>query len=57
LRHSLEQPHAANALEAAVSAVIADGWRTADIHEPGGRLIGCQEMGARVRGELERMLS
>jgi 3-isopropylmalate dehydrogenase len=57
LRHSLDQAHAALALEAAVSAVIAAGWRTADIHEPGSRLIGCREMGTRVRAELERTLS
>lgn len=57
LRHSLACVEAASALEAAANRVIADGWRTADIQEPGARLVGCREMGALVRRELERGLS
>lgn len=54
LRHSFARADAAGELEAAVSRVIAEGWRTADIHEPGARLVGCREMGALVRRALER---
>jgi 3-isopropylmalate dehydrogenase len=57
LRHSLGRADAATALESAASRVIADGWRTADIREPGARLVGCREMGARVRRELEEVLA
>ena len=48
LRFSLNQPEAAERIEAAVKRVLAQGLRTADIHSPGTRLVGTSEMGAAV---------
>lgn len=44
-RYSFEKAAEADAIEAAVDAVLAEGWRTADIAEPGVAPIGTQEMG------------
>lgn len=44
-RYSFEKPAEADAIEAAVDAVLAEGWRTADIAEAGVVPIGTQEMG------------
>jgi len=52
LRYSLEQPAAAEAIEAAVAAVLAEGYRTPDIAAPGTRVVGCREMGAVVAARL-----
>ena len=48
LRFSLNQPQAAQRIEAAVKAVLARGLRTADIHAPGTILVGTTEMGNAV---------
>ena len=48
LRFSLNQPDAAERIEAAVKQVLAQGLRTADIHSPGTRLVGTSEMGTAV---------
>ncbi len=48
LRYSLAQTAAAEAIEAAVEAVMADGWRTPDIGQPNCKIVGCREMGAEV---------
>ena len=40
---SLRQPEAAARIEAAVTRVLRDGLRTADIHTPGARKVGTQE--------------
>ena len=47
LRHSLNLEKEATALEAAVDAVLDQGYRTKDI-AAGGPSIGTEEMGARV---------
>jgi 3-isopropylmalate dehydrogenase len=52
LRYSLGQPDAANRVEAAVSRVLKSGLRTADIHTPGTRKVGTQEMGDAVAKAL-----
>ena len=39
-------------IENAVDAVLAEGWRTADIAEPGVIPIGTREMGRRIRKKL-----
>ena len=52
LRYSLNEPVAADAIEQAVDAVLAEGWRTADIAEPGVIPIGTREMGRRIREKL-----
>ena len=48
-RYSLDAAPAADAIERAVAAVLAEGHRTADLARPGERVIGCREMGALVR--------
>jgi 3-isopropylmalate dehydrogenase len=52
LRHSLDLPQAADAIEHAVQAVLASGLRTGDIAAPGEKVVGCQEMGAAVLAAL-----
>jgi len=52
LRYSLRQPAAAERVEAAVTRVLRDGLRTADIHTPGTRKVGTQEMGDAVAAAL-----
>ncbi len=54
LEHSLGQPAAARAIEAAVSSVLADGLRTADLRQDGSAVVGCRAMGAAVRAALAR---
>jgi 3-isopropylmalate dehydrogenase len=54
LRHSLNQAEAAAKVEAAVEKVLDEGYRTADIQEAGCRLIGCREMGRRVREHISK---
>lgn len=53
LRHSLELPEAADEVERAVEAAIADGIRTRDIWEEGATQVGTSEMGDAV---AERVL-
>jgi 3-isopropylmalate dehydrogenase len=52
LRYSLRQPQAAERIETAVTRVLRDGLRTADIHTPGTRKVGTQEMGDAVLAAL-----
>ena len=52
LRYSLKQPEAADRIERAVTAVLRNGLRTADIYTPGARKIGTQEMGDAVAAAL-----
>jgi 3-isopropylmalate dehydrogenase len=52
LRYSLGQPQAAERIERAVSKVLQSGLRTADIHTPGTRKVGTQEMGDAVVAAL-----
>jgi 3-isopropylmalate dehydrogenase len=48
LRYSLRQTEAAARIENAVTKVLQSGLRTADIHTPGTRRVGTQEMGDAV---------
>jgi 3-isopropylmalate dehydrogenase len=48
LRYSLAQPEAADRIESAVKAVLAQGLRTADIHSQGTTKVGTREMGDAV---------
>ncbi len=54
LRHSLHEEEAAAAIEAGVGAVLAQGWRCADIASgaPGERTVGTQEMGRLVASSI-----
>jgi 3-isopropylmalate dehydrogenase len=53
LRHSLDQATAADQIEKAVEDVLNEGYRTADIQEPGCNLVGCKQMGQLVRKKIE----
>ena len=48
LRYSLNQPEAAERIETAVKAVLAQGLRTADIHSDGCQRVSTREMGDAV---------
>ena len=52
LRYSLNQPEAAERIEAAVKKVLASGLRTADIYSEGTKKIGTAEIGDAVRAAL-----
>ena len=52
LRFSLGRAQAAERIENAVRAVLAQGLRTADIAAPGERSVGTQAMGAAVVAAL-----
>jgi 3-isopropylmalate dehydrogenase len=52
LRHSFDLPAEADRVERAVRAVLAAGLRTADIAEPGKRVVGTAEMGDTVAAAL-----
>ena len=51
-RYSFHLAAEAQAIENAVDAVLAEGWRTADIAEPGVIPIGTREVGRRIREKL-----
>jgi len=53
LRHSFDQAEAADRIEKAVEEVLNLGWRTADIHDSGGKVVGCREMGRLVREKID----
>ena len=52
LRYSLGDPAGADRIESAVRRVLAQGLRTADIHEAGTTRIGTQAMGDAVVAAL-----
>jgi 3-isopropylmalate dehydrogenase len=52
LRYTFAQEAVAARIEAAVKTVLAQGYRTADIHEPGMRQIGTRAMGDAVLAAL-----
>ena len=51
-RYSFHLPDEAQAIEDAVDAVLAQGWRTADIAKAGETAIGTREMGRRIREQM-----
>ena len=53
LRYSLGLETEARAIEDAVGAVLAEGYRTKDILEEGAKLIGTREMGDRIAAKIE----
>src|ERR1700746_270540 len=55
LRYSFNMAKAADALDAAIAAVLAKGLRTADIKSEGAKVVSTAEMGAAIVGELERL--
>lgn len=51
-RYSFQRPEEADAIEAAVDAVLFEGWRTPDIAEPDVTPIGTKRMGDLIRSKL-----
>ncbi len=54
LRYSFDMPKEADAIENAVSSVLDEGFRTADIMSDGCQKVGCSEMGNLIISKLER---
>ena len=52
-RYSFQKAAEADAIEQAVDAVLAEGWRTPDIAKPGEKAIGTREMGRLIREKIE----
>ncbi|HWV17479.1 MAG TPA: 3-isopropylmalate dehydrogenase [Rhodocyclaceae bacterium] len=52
LRYSFAMGAEADHIEAAVKKVLAQGYRTGDINEPGAKLVGTKEMGDAVLAAL-----
>ena len=52
LRYSFAQEEAAQRIETAVKKVLAQGYRTGDIYEPGTQKLGTKEMGDAVLRNL-----
>ncbi|MBN1623338.1 MAG: 3-isopropylmalate dehydrogenase [Clostridia bacterium] len=52
LRYSLDMPEAADDIEAAVTKVLADGYRTADIAKEGDKVVGTARMGELIKKYL-----
>ena len=52
LRNSFDMAREADDVENAVDAVLSEGFRTGDIMSEGKTLIGCREMGRRIREKI-----
>ena len=52
LRYSFDMAAEADAVEAAVDAVLREGWRCGDIMQGGGKPAGCREMGRLIREHI-----
>jgi 3-isopropylmalate dehydrogenase len=52
MRLSFDMPEAADRIRRAVSTVLAQGYRTADIYQPGTKKVGTREMGEAVLAAL-----
>jgi 3-isopropylmalate dehydrogenase len=55
LRYSFDMGKAADLLDSAIAAVLADGYRTGDIMQPGMRQVGTREMGQAILDRLDRL--
>ena len=53
LRYSFNMVKEADAIEAAVNAVLDEGYRTGDIYEEGTKKVGCREMGDLVAERIK----
>ena len=51
-RYSFQRAAEADAIERAVDAVLAEGWRTPDIAKPGEKAVGTREMGRLIREKV-----
>jgi len=52
LRHSLNLPREAEAVERAVERALGDGCRTADLAQPGAHALGTPEMADEIIGRI-----
>ena len=52
-RYSFQLAAEADCVEQAVDAVLAEGWRTADIAAPGQDSVGTTEMGRLIREKIK----
>jgi 3-isopropylmalate dehydrogenase len=55
LRYSFNMVKAADLLDQAIAAVLANGLRTADIQSEGGKLVTTSQMGDTVIGEMQKL--
>ncbi len=53
LRYSFDLDKEADAIEKAVKAVLADGYRTVDIMSDGMKKVGCKEMGQLIIDQIK----
>lgn len=54
LRYTFNDETSASRIEAAVKKVLAAGYRTGDIFEPGMKKVSCSEMGDQVVAVLQQ---
>ena len=54
LRYSFDMAEEADCIEAAVSAVLDEGYRTGDIFSPGCTKVGCTEIGQLIIDKMKR---
>ena len=54
-RYSFQRAAEADAIERAVDAVLAEGWRTPDIAKPSEKAVGTREMGRLIREKVNMM--
>jgi 3-isopropylmalate dehydrogenase len=55
LRYSFAMKREADLIEKVVAAVLDDGYRTADIMQPGMRQVGTKDMGSAMIAQIERV--
>ena len=53
-KYSFDLPEESQAIEAAVDAVLTEGWHTADTMGSEEQLVGCKRMGALICEALEK---
>jgi 3-isopropylmalate dehydrogenase len=57
LRYSFDRSDLAERIEKSVKGALAEGFRTADIHEPGTKRVGTREMGDAVVAAMKQLAS
>jgi 3-isopropylmalate dehydrogenase len=55
LRYTFKDREGAARIERAVRAVLAQGYRTADMAQAGAKRVGCREMGEAVVASLNQV--
>jgi 3-isopropylmalate dehydrogenase len=57
LRYSCAMSTEADLIDNAIADVLADGYRTGDIMQPGMKQVGTSEMGDAILGKLQKLVS